>query len=207
MSEHEKIHWENVYQTKSPDKVSWFQDHLEKSLELIVAAGIDKKARIIDVGGGASTLAEDLLAKGYSDLTVLDISSGALSQSKKRLGEKSKHIIWLDADILKADLPKNVFDLWHDRAVFHFLTTPGDRKTYLKVLRQSLKPGGFVIMASFSLEGPEKCSGLAVMRYSPEALSRELGPDFTLVKDCHERHKTPFNTTQDFIYCLFKSVN
>ena len=199
-----KAHWENVYQTKPSDRVSWFQAHLAVSLELIEDAGLAEDAKIIDVGGGASTLADDLLAKGYGDVTVLDISSQALDQSRKRLGEKSKKITWLEADILKAGLPRNAFDLWHDRAVFHFLTSLEDRKAYLEVLRQSVKPGGTVIMASFSLEGPEKCSGLNVMRYNPETMSRELGGGFTLIKSRNESHRTPFDTLQDFVYCLFR---
>ncbi len=186
--------------------MSWFQPHLAKSLELIAETGIDENASIVDVGGGASTLADDLLTKGLNHLSVLDISDEALNQSQKRLGEKAKQITWLEADILKAGLPENAFDLWHDRAVFHFLTKTEDRKTYLEVLRRSLKPGGFVIMSSFNLEGPEKCSGLDVMRYSPETMSRELGADFILLKSCQEHHKTPFDTAQDFVYCLFKKV-
>src|SRR3989338_7464648 len=199
-----KTHWENVYQTKKADQVSWFQSHLAKSLELIEKSGIDKKAQIIDVGGGTSTLADDLLTKGFSDLTVLDISSEALNQAKKRLGEKSKRMIWLEADILKADLPKSVFDLWHDRAVFHFLTKAEERKAYLEVLKQALKSGGFVIISSFSLEGPLKCSGLDVVRCSSETLSSELGNGFSLIKSSDERHKTPFNSFQNFVYVLFR---
>lgn len=201
-----KEHWEKVYLSKPSTEVSWYQARLTKSLELIAAAGIEKEARIIDVGGGASTLAEDLLANGYHHLTVLDISSEALNQSKKRLGEKSKKITCLEADILTADLPKNVFDLWHDRAVFHFLTNPKDRKTYLEVMKQSLKPDGFLIIASFSLEGPQKCSGLEVMRYSPDTLSQELEDAFVLLKTFNERHQTPFGTFQNFIYCLFQKT-
>ncbi len=199
-----KNHWENVYKTKLPEQVSWFQPHLAKSLELIVESGIDKRDRIIDVGGGASTLADDLLAKGFSQIAILDISAQALNQSKKRLGEKAKRITWLEMDILKADLTQNTFDLWHDRAVFHFLTNPKDRKTYLEVMKQSLKPDGFLIIASFSLEGPQKCSGLEVMRYSPEMFSKELGGDFLFLESINERHQTPFGTLQEFVYCIFK---
>ena len=199
-----KEHWEEVYKKKQPTEVSWYQTHLQKTLELILKTGIGKEASIIDVGGGASTLADDLLAKGFSDLTVLDISSEALNQSKKRLGEKSKAVKWVEADLLKADVPKNTFDLWHDRAVFHFLTQPEERKVYLEVLKQSIKPGGSVIIASFNLEGPPKCSGLEVMRYSPETLAREFGKDFTFITSVNERHKTPFDTLQDFVYCVFR---
>ena len=200
----QKKHWGNVYQTKLPDQVSWFQPHLAKSLKLISESGIDKGANIIDVGGGASTLADDLLAKGFSQVTILDISVQALNQSKKRLGKKAKSITCLEADILKASLPASSFDLWHDRAVFHFLTKVEDRKAYLEVLKQSLKPNGFVVIATFSLEGPCKCSGLEVSRYSSETLSKELGKEFKLVSSLNECHKTPFGASQNFVYCLFQ---
>ncbi len=199
-----KIHWKAVYQKKSPLEVSWYQAHLTKSLELVVESGVDKKAKIIDVGGGASTFVDDLCEKGYGNLTVLDISSEALSESKKRLGEKAKRIAWHESDILKVDLPENAFDLWHDRAVFHFLTKAEERKVYLKVLKQSLKRGGFLIVAAFNLEGPLKCSGLEVMRYSSETLAKELGDGFTLLRSMNENHQTPFDTLQNFVYCLFR---
>lgn len=202
--ETQKTHWENVYQAKLQNQVSWFQPHLEKSLELIALVNLSKDSKIIDAGGGASTLPDDLLAKGYDKLTIWDISSEALKQSQKRLGEKSKQIKWIDANILKADFQNNSFDLWHDRAVFHFLTKAEDRKTYLKILNKSLNPGGFVIIASFGLEGPLKCSGLEVFRYSPASLSSEIGSNFLLLKNATEDHHTPFGTVQKFVYCLFQ---
>ena len=199
-----KQHWEIIYKSKSPAEVSWFQPHLEKSLELIAETGIDKKARIIDVGGGASTLADDLLKKGHSGLTVLDISSEALRRSKERLGDRANQITWIGADILKANLPKNTFDLWHDRAVFHFLPNPADRKKYLDLLNQTLKSKSHLIIATFGLKGPERCSGLDVIRYSPETLQAGFGENYRLIKTLEESHQSPFGTNQHFIYCLFQ---
>ncbi len=202
----QKEHWEKVYQSKSPNEVSWYKPHLDLSLDLILKSAISKDARIIDVGGGASTLVEDLLREGYNHLTVLDISSGALRQSKERLAEKAGRVTWIEADILKVDFPKKSFDLWHDRAVFHFLTSPDERRRYVKILNETLKPGGFSIIASFGLEGPSKCSGLEVMRYSPETLSQELGDAFALLKTIDERHQTPVGAFQNFVYCLFQKT-
>lgn len=199
-----KSHWENVYLNKKADEVSWFQPHLSKSLDLILESGPNPEARIIDVGGGASTLVDDLLGKGYADITVLDISAAALEVSKKRLGRKANQVNWMEGDITAVTLPEKHYDVWHDRAVFHFLTRKHDRTAYLKQLRRSLKPDGVVVIACFSLEGPPKCSGLEVMRYSPETLTRELGPQFTLLKHAGERHKTPFNTTQEFLYGVLR---
>ena len=144
------------------------------------------------------------LEKGYSELTVLDISQEALGKSKERLGDKANRITWVEADVLKIDFPENSFDLWHDRAVFHFLTKAEERKAYLEVLKKALKSGGFVIISSFSLEGPLKCSGLDVVRCSSETLSSELGNGFSLIKSSDERHKTPFNSFQNFVYVLFR---
>ena len=185
--------------------MSWYQPHLNKSLELIVSVS-SKDSKIIDIGGGSSTLADDLLAKGYTNVTVLDISGQALNASKERLGHLANKVIWLEADIIKVSLVPNGFDVWHDRAVFHFLTDPADRKKYIETLKKALTPEGFLIMAAFSLEGPLKCSGLEVVRYSPETLSRELGDGFSLLKTSQERHQTPFNTFQNFTYCLFKRL-
>ncbi len=199
-----KGHWESVYKTKDPSCVSWYQPHLAISLKFISETGISKNASIIDVGGGASTLADDLLAQKYERITVVDLSSEALKKAKARLGNCAQEVTWIEADITKTSFPPDSFDLWHDRAVFHFLTNPEDRKKYIKTLTNSLKSGGYLIMATFSLEGPLKCSGLEVMRYSPETLSRELGERFSLLKSSKERHQTPFNTFQNFAYCLFK---
>ncbi|OGW81070.1 MAG: methyltransferase [Omnitrophica bacterium GWA2_52_8] len=197
-------HWNSVYRMKTPEQVSWFQPRLEKSLELIAISGVDKKERILDAGGGASTLAGDLLTRGYENITVLDISGQALQKAKDRLGKTADNMTWIEANITKVDLLEDSIALWHDRAVFHFLTAEKDRWAYAKTLNKALKPGGYLILACFSLEGPSKCSGLEVMRYSPETLSRELGPGFSLVQSDFENHKTPFGTQQNFVYCLFR---
>ena len=200
----QKEHWEKVYQDKSPNEVSWYKPHLNLSLDLIVKFAASKDVKIIDVGGGASTLADDLLLEGYTHLIVLDISSEAIQKSKERLSERADKVTLIETDILRVDFPQNSFDLWHDRAAFHFLTKPDERKMYIKALAGSLKPGGFLIIASFSLEGPLKCSGLDVMRYSPETLSQELGNNFLFLESINEQHQTPSGALQKFIYCIFK---
>ena len=207
MEETRKQHWENVYQTKKADQVSWFQPHLSKSLDFIVQSGIGLSASMIDVGGGASTLVDDLLEKGYSNISILDISGTALETSKKRLGNKAGKIHWIEGDITNVKLPEQHFDLWHDRAVFHFLTDAAARQKYKENLDSSLKPGGGLILAAFSLKGPERCSGLNVTRYSPELLQAELGKGYRLIKTLEETHPTPFGTTQEFVYCFFKKEN
>jgi len=197
-------HWENVYKTKKADQVSWFKPHLSKSLQLISETKIKKQESVIDIGGGASTLADDLLREGFTDITVLDISSESLETAKKRLGKQASNIHWIVDDITTVDFPQNHYALWHDRAVFHFLTSPADQEKYVKILRQSVKPQGSVILATFSLEGPEKCSGLNVIRYDAATLSKKLEPYFQLLRTEHEIHDTPFATKQSFIYCLFQ---
>lgn len=197
-------HWEQVYQTKAPDAVSWYRPHLEKSLELIRHVARDVSAAIIDVGGGESTLVDDLLADGYRDVTVLDISPTAIEVAKKRLGSNAEHVTWLAADITEAELPEHRYDVWHDRAVFHFLTEPGQRAAYVRQVACAVKPGGHVIVATFGPEGPHKCSGLEVARYDADALHDEFGVDFQLVESLTELHETPFGTTQQFVYCLCK---
>jgi ubiquinone/menaquinone biosynthesis C-methylase UbiE len=198
-----KNHWQEIYKNRAPAEVSWYQDRPEKSLHLIRMTGLAENASIIDVGGGASILVDHLLREGFKHLTVLDISGAALSQSKERLGSGAAAVEWIEADITRAALPSNAYDLWHDRAVFHFLTIPADRKSYVEVLAKSLKSDGHVIMAAFALDGPPRCSGLEVRRYSPETLAAELGPHFKLLKSDKETHQTPFDTTQEFIYAHF----
>ena len=168
---------------------------------MIKETGVKKDAAIIDVGGGNSTLVDDLLAEGFADLSVLDISGKAIADSKERLGAQGGKINWIEADITTANLSKNSYDIWHDRAVFHFLTDAEDRRKYVELVLNSLKPGGHIIIASFGPEGPQKCSGLDVVRYSPESLHAELGNSFDLIKSSAETHQTPFGTTQDFMYC------
>jgi len=199
-----KSHWETIYQQKRPGEVSWYQPHLNVSLSLLANAGLSAGSRIIDVGGGASTLVDDLLARGVSDVTVLDISGHALAVSKARLGERAARVTWMEADITRVPLPAASYDLWHDRAVFHFLTKAEDRRRYLATMRETLRPGGHAILATFALQGPPRCSGLDVVRYSPATLHAEVGGDFRLIEALDEGHRTPANTVQQFLYCRFQ---
>ena len=199
-----QAHWETIYQQKRPEEVSWYQPHLAVSLALLAKAGLSPERRVIDVGGGASTLVDDLLEQGLARVTVLDISEQALAESKARLGARAERVTWIEADITRAKLPSASYDLWHDRAAFHFLTDAEDRRRYLKTMSEALKPGGQVILATFALQGPPRCSGLDVLRHSPETLQAELGAGFTLSESLDESHRTPFNTVQQFLYCRFQ---
>ena len=196
-----KSHWENIYETKDATQVSWFQQHPELSFQFIEHTGVDKAGKIIDVGGGASTLVDDLLANGYENVTVLDISSAALQVAQQRLGRLASKVTWLVANITQVKLPHSFYDVWHDRAVFHFLTLAEDRARYVKAVQHSVKTGGHVIVATFGIDGPQRCSGLEVVRYSPDSLHDEFGDDFDLVNTTNELHQTPFGTEQKFIYC------
>jgi SAM-dependent methyltransferase len=202
-----KDHWEKVYTTKATDTVSWFQPHADFSVGLIKATGVSRDASIIDVGGGASTLVDDLLANGYSNLSVLDLSAAALAAARKRLGQRAARVQWIEADITKAKLPVNRFNVWHDRAVFHFLTTPEQRAAYVQTVFHSVKPGGHVIVATFAEDGPDKCSGLPVMRYSADELHAEFGESFSLLRHEKEAHHTPSGTVQQFVYCYCRKIN
>lgn len=197
-----KEHWERVYTTKSENSVSWFQEHARQSVRLIVSTGAPRTASIIDVGGGASTLVDDLLAEGYRHLSVLDLSEAALNAARARLGRQACGVSWLAGDITRLELPRHAFDVWHDRAVFHFLTTPEEREAYLNAVLRAVKPGGHVIVATFAEDGPDKCSGLPVVRYSPDGLHAEFGSPFTLLQQEREAHHTPSGSVQRFIYCL-----
>lgn len=197
-----KDHWEKVYGTKSPDAVSWFAPHLETSLNLIHEAAQDKAASIIDIGGGEATLVDDLLAEGFTDLSVLDISQRAVDVARGRIGKNADQVHWYCADITQATLPQNYFDVWHDRAVFHFLTDAAQREIYVKQVMRSVKHGGYVIMSTFGPEGPEKCSGLDVVRYDAEHLHGQFGKTFKLINSTTEVHNTPMGTTQQFLYCF-----
>jgi SAM-dependent methyltransferase len=201
----DKNHWEQVYRTKHPQAVSWFQPEAAVSLRLIRDA-TDSTAAVIDVGGGASTLVDGLLDAGYRDLTVLDLSGAALAAARQRLGARSVGVHWLEADILQAVLPNQAYDVWHDRAVFHFLTDPAQRATYVRQVLHAVKPGGHVIVASFAEDGPEKCSGLPVMRYAPGELHAEFGAPFELLHHEREEHRTPGGTVQQFVYCFCRKT-
>lgn len=199
-----KSHWEDVYATKKATEVSWFRSHLETSMTLIGKTGVAKDGQIIDIGGGASTLVDDLLAAGFAHVTVLDVAEAALADSKKRLGQKASDVTWLAVDITEAELPPKSYDLWHDRAVFHFLTEAADRETYVRLAQRAIKPGGHAIIATFGPEGPMKCSGLDVVRYSAKALDEMFGAGFSLLESRIENHETPAGKTQQFLYCLFR---
>lgn len=196
-------HWDAVYQAKAPTGVSWYQPHLRQSLSLVRASPLGKDARVIDVGGGASTLVDDLLDAGFRRPAVLDVSRQALERAKTRLGARADEVTWIEGDVTDVSLPAQAYDVWHDRAVFHFLVTEEDRAAYVAQLRRALRPGGQAVIAAFSPNAPPTCSGLEVIRYSPERLSAELGGGFTLLDSSIEAHQTPFGTTQEFIYCRF----
>ena len=196
-----KTHWEKVYKTKEPDAVSWYRAHLETSLALIERAAQSRSASIIDIGAGESTLVDDLLARGYDDITVFDVSETALEVTKKRLGSLAEQIKWIVADVTQVELERSAYDVWHDRAVFHFLTSMEQRAAYVRNVAKAVKTGGHVIVSTFGPEGPTKCSGLEVSRYDAESLHGEFGPRFHLVESCKELHNTPFGATQQFLYC------
>jgi SAM-dependent methyltransferase len=196
-----KKHWDKVYATKAPESVSWYRPQLETSLALIERAAVARSASIIDIGGGESTLVDDLLLRGYKTLNVLDVSPTAIEVTKKRLGTAAKQVRWLVGDIVEIELEPHAYDLWHDRAVFHFLTRPERRLAYVRQVTRAVRPGGHVIISTFGPEGPTKCSGLDVMRYDAESLHGEFGGHFRLVESSKELHKTPFGTTQQFLYC------
>jgi SAM-dependent methyltransferase len=191
-----------VYSTKAPDRVSWFRPHLDASLATIERAAPDPAARIVDVGGGHSTLVDDLLAAGYRNLAVIDISAAALQIAKVRLGPAADRVDWIVADITRVDFPPGGFDVWHDRAVFHFLTSSTDRAAYVERAAHALRRGGYAIVGTFGPQGPVKCSGLDVRRYDADSLHGEFGARFRLVDSFEELHRTPFGTTQQFVYCF-----
>jgi ubiquinone/menaquinone biosynthesis C-methylase UbiE len=196
-----KAHWERVYTTRSAREVSWYQPHADQSLELIRSVASGNPCRVIDVGGGASTLVDDLLALGAFDVSVLDISETALQVARDRLGRSQQQVHWLAGDIESIDLPRAAYDVWHDRAVFHFMTTAEQRAAYVAQVRRAVRPGGHVIVAAFGPDGPLQCSGLPVMRYSPEELHDQFGGAFDLVEHKSEAHRTPAGKLQQFVYC------
>ncbi|MDA9442995.1 SAM-dependent methyltransferase [Bradyrhizobium sp. CCBAU 51745] len=196
-------HWQNVYATKGETEVSWFQDSPAISLEMIRAASLGQNAAIIDVGGGASRLVDALLQDGYRDIAVLDLSANALDAAKKRIGAAASAVDWIVADVTMWR-PARTWDVWHDRAAFHFLTDPADRAAYVERLRSAVAAGGQVIIATFAPDGPEKCSGLPVQRHDSASLSSELGPAFELVETRSEMHPTPWHSTQAFQFSRFK---
>jgi trans-aconitate methyltransferase len=198
-------HWEKVYASKGETEVSWYQDSPAISLDMIRTANPDRNAAIIDIGGGASRLVDALLEAGYRDISVLDLSANALEAAKKRVGAAAATVDWIVADATTWR-PAKGYDVWHDRAAFHFLTDAADRAAYVTRLRLAVAPGGQVIIATFAPDGPEKCSGLPVQRHDSESLAAELGPDFALVETRSETHHTPWHTTQAFQFSRFRRV-
>lgn len=198
-----RAHWDEVYSTREETEVSWYQEEPALSLELIRAASVGPGTRVIDVGGGASVLVDRLLDLGYRSPAVLDLSPAALERAKARLGEAAGRVHWIVGDLTR--LPEvGTFDIWHDRAVFHFLTSAADREAYRALVERSLPLGGHLILATFSPEGPDHCSGLPVCRYDAASLAHEVGPSFTLVRSMEERHTTPWGAAQPFVYGLFR---
>lgn len=198
-----KEHWETIYTDLLPDEVSWYQREPELSLAMIHHSGLGKDGFIIDVGGGASVLVDRLLDEGYRNVAILDLSAKALVRAKQRLGPKADQVEWIEADVTGVVLPR-VYDLWHDRAVFHFLTEADDRKKYLETMRCGVRSGGHVVIATFAVGGPTKCSGLEIVQYDAQKLSGEFGPEFTLIEQKAELHITPIGKEQQFGYFRFE---
>ena len=204
MNHHFKTHWQTVYQTKASTDVSWYQPVPRLSLELIHTLGLSPEAALLDVGGGSSTLVDHLLKEGFTNITVLDLAAEALVQSQKRLGDAASRAQWIEADITVWQ-PSRRYDLWHDRAVFHFMIDPALRSQYIKVLKGALTPGGHVVIATFGPDAPTRCSGLDVCRYSAADLNAVLGPTFRFVRSEVEEHITPAGRTQQFLYGLWRT--
>jgi ubiquinone/menaquinone biosynthesis C-methylase UbiE len=200
----DKSHWERVYADRADDAFSWFQRHPLRSLSLIAASGVDSDAAIIDVGGGASRLTAELLSQGFVDLWVLDIAVTALAVARKQLGASADRVHWIEEDVTRVDLPPARFDIWHDRAVFHFLTDPRERAAYVGAALRAVKPGGYLIIAAFAEDGPERCSGLPVARYDAASLASQFGDGCSLLRTEEEIHLTPAGKEQHFRYCLLR---
>lgn len=198
-----KAHWETIYNTKAPESVSWYQPTPEVSLAYIDAFRVPPAAAIIDVGGGDSLLADHLLEQGYSDITVLDISETAIDRARKRLGRRAERVKWIVADAA-GFTPSRTYDFWHDRAAFHFLTDPQDIARYVESARKGVHPDGLLVVGTFSLEGPEKCSGIPVRQYSGKSLAGLLEPDFEKVRCETHDHHTPSGSVQNFVFCSFR---
>lgn len=196
-----KNHWENIYETKNPDQVSWTQKKPQTSLDFISSFGLSKEAKIIDIGGGDSNLVDFLIKEGYEDITVLDISEKALEKAKERLGEKAHKIKWITTDIIEFQ-PTETYDIWHDRAAFHFLTTPEQIFKYVKITKKAVSK--FMVLGTFSKNGPKKCSGLDITQYDEESMNSQFAENFEKIKCITQDHTTPFETIQNFVFCSFK---
>ncbi|MDO8640748.1 MAG: class I SAM-dependent methyltransferase [Nitrosarchaeum sp.] len=200
-----KEHWENVWTTKKSNEVSWYQEYPKTSINLILPTNPSKDAKIIDVGGGDSNLAETLLDLGFNNITVLDISANALERAKKRLGNKSSMVTWIESDILEFE-NDNRYDIWHDRALLHFLTSEENLKNYVKLVKQHVMQGGYLIISTFSTKGPIKCSGLDTRQYSKESIQELFSNEFEHVKSFEEEHVTPRGMGQIFTWNVFRKI-
>jgi 2-polyprenyl-3-methyl-5-hydroxy-6-metoxy-1,4-benzoquinol methylase len=200
--QHRQEHWQRTYEAKTQEEVSWHQDSPEPSLSLIVAAATSIESPIIDVGGGTSCLVDHLVRRGYSKVSVLDLSSSALAKAQMRLGARAAAVDWIAADITTWT-PSRTYEVWHDRAAFHFMVTEADRGAYIARLKQAIAPGGSAIIGTFASDGPERCSGLPVMRYDAESLATALGREFALTRSERHLHKTPWGSVQPFQFCVF----
>jgi SAM-dependent methyltransferase len=198
-----KKHWDSIYSTKESDQVSWFQTYPKTSIEFIRLFDLPFSAKIIDVGGGDSNLIDTLIDLGYSDLTVLDISKEAINRTKMRLGEKAKLVKWIVSDVTEF-IPLEKYDLWHDRAAFHFLTTEALTDKYVEIAKRGIKENGYLILGTFSENGPKKCSGLDIKQYSEHSMSDKFTDGFDRIRCIQEDHLTPFNTVQNFLFCSFR---
>lgn len=199
----QKNHWEKVYQTKTPDEVSWTQEKPQTSLDLINSCALGKEAKIIDIGGGDSTLVDFLLKEGYQNITVLDISAKALERAQKRLGSQAEKVTWIEADVTEFE-PKETYDIWHDRAAFHFLTQQEHIRKYLQITKENV--AGYMILGTFSINGPKKCSGLDIQQYDEPSITSLFKENFEKLSCFTEDHTTPFNTIQNFIFCHFRKL-
>lgn len=197
-----QAHWQAVYAQKKPDEVSWYQPHLARSLDFIRSCDLPPEARIVDVGGGASTLVDDLLDLGYRDVAVIDLAAAALDAARDRLGARAASVDWVVGDVTTPLLPAGSVDFWHDRAVFHFLVGDDARAAYLAQVAPCVKPGGHVLVATFGLDGPERCSGLPVARYDAAGIHAVFGDTFEKMGQSAEQHQTPWGSTQSFVYCF-----
>jgi 2-polyprenyl-3-methyl-5-hydroxy-6-metoxy-1,4-benzoquinol methylase len=204
MDTERKTHWETVYETKNPNEVSWTQEIPKTSLDFIKSFGLSKTAKIIDIGGGDSKLVDFLIEEGFENISVLDISKKALDKAKLRLGDKAQKVNWIVSDITQFE-PNTTYDVWHDRATFHFLTTPEQISKYIETAQKSIT--GYLIIGTFSENGPKKCSGLDIRQYNETTLTNELKAGFEKINCVTEDHKTPFGTSQNFLFCSFKKVN
>jgi len=207
MNQSKQDHWQAVYRDKAEQQTSWFRPHLDTSLRFIDELGLPADAPMIDVGGGRSTLVDDLLERGFTDITVLDLSDTAMAQSRERLGERAAMVHWLAGDITEVELPAARFALWHDRAVFHFLVEHDMQQRYVDLATRAVREGGYMVLATFAEDGPERCSGLPVARYDADLLAARFAPHFECVNAGSDVHRTPFETDQPFTYVVLRRMS